>query len=94
MRACCGEEACIQRELSRLLEPDAPIVDRISVAACIVAQTCRNAERTDLEQCAARLFNVPPECELTAVFIEVYRAECKAIVERSESEKLRSMCWG
>jgi hypothetical protein len=70
-----------------LLEPESPIVDRICIAACVVAQTCSNLDLDDLRQCASKLFDVPPECELTRAFITAYQTERDAMAERKDLER-------
>ena len=93
-KPCCDQDTCIRKEIASLLQPDAPITDRICLAACVVAQTCSNLMEDDLHQCAARLFDVPPECELTKAFVVAYETERDAMVDRREAEKLRSWCPG
>ncbi len=92
--SCCDQDTCIRKQLASLLEPDSPIVDRICVAACVVAQTCHNLEEDDLRLCASRLFDVSPECELTNAFIVAYQTERDAMANRKDMEKLRATISG
>ena len=69
-------------------------MDRLCLAACVVAQTCSNLDQDDLHRCAAKLFDVPPECDLAEAFVLAYETERSAMAARRESEKLRSMCSG
>lgn len=89
-RPCCDQDTCIRTELATLLEPDSSIVDRICVAACVVAQTCGTLGPDDLHSCASKLFDVYPECELTSAFVLAYQTERDAIAERRKLEKCRA----
>ena len=90
-KPCCDQESCIQQEIASLLQPGAPITDQICLAACVVAQTCSNPDREDLERCAAQLFDVPAECRLTKAFVAAYDAEREAMTERKTHEKAKTM---
>ena len=89
-QSCCDTGNCIGKELASLLDPEAPIVDRISVAACGVAQTCGSLDIEELQFCAARLFDVPPECDLASAFVIAYETERDAMAERRRYEKRRA----
>jgi hypothetical protein len=52
------------------------------LAACVAAQTCRSLSATDLRSCAAKLFDVPPECELASAFVMAYQVERRQIAKR------------
>lgn len=92
-RPCCDQETCIRRELAILLDPDAPIVDRVVAAACEVAQTCSSLSAHDLHSCASKIFDVLPECDLSNTFVMAYQTERDAIagqrlIERQREESL------
>ncbi len=80
----------MRKELGSLLHPDHPIVDRVCLAACVVAQTCGNVAEGELQECAAKLFDVPPECELSRAFVMAYEAERRAIALRRQVEKIQA----
>jgi hypothetical protein len=87
---CCNQHTCIRTELAALLEPDSPIVDRLLLAACVAAQTCRSLSANDLRNCAAKLFDVPPECELASAFVSAYQNERDAMAGKGQTEKRRA----
>jgi len=74
-KSCCDPDTCIRREIATLLDPDAPILDRIYVAACAVAQSCGELTPDEVHACAARMFDVAPECELSKAFAIAYQTE-------------------
>ena len=80
----------MRKELGSLLHPEHPIVDRVCLAACVVAQTCGNVATEELRECAAKLFDVPPECELSGAFVLAYETERDAITQRRRTEKLQA----
>lgn len=93
-RSCCDEESCIRKEIATLLDPDSPIVDRIYVAACAVATTCGKLTVDEMYMCAARMFDVTPECDLARAFVIAYQTErdareAKIQIEREEAAKYR-----
>src|SRR5579863_2637845 len=85
---CRGQNTCIRAELSELLDPDSSLVDRVLLAACVAAQTCRSLGANDLRSCASGLFDVPLECKLSDAFVHAYQAERYAMTGRRELEKL------
>jgi len=85
-RPNCSED-CIRRELARLQDPDAPIMDQIYLAACAVAATCGKLTVDELHVCASRLFDVAPACELSKVFVIAYQTERDACAGRLEMER-------
>lgn len=85
-RPCSDEDACIRREIANLLDPDAPIVDRIHVAACAVALTCGNLTTEELHSCAGRLFDVTPDCGLADAFVFAHQTERDALASRLDIE--------
>ena len=89
-KSCCDPDTCIRREIASLLDPDAPIVDRIYVAACAVALTCGKLTTEELHTCASRMFNVTPECELANAFVIAYQTERDARAGRMEIERERA----
>jgi hypothetical protein len=91
-RPCCNQDTCIGKGLTNLLEPASSIVDRICLAACVVAQTCGGIDRSDLRDCASNLFDVPAECELASAFVLAYQTERDAMAGRRDLEKLRAAC--
>jgi hypothetical protein len=88
--SCCDEDTCIRTDLAALLEPDSPIVDRLLLAACVAAQTCRSLSANDLRSCASKLFDVPAECQLSSAFVAAYQNERDAIAGRRQIEKCRA----
>lgn len=62
-----------------MLDPGAPIVDRVIAAACEVAQTCATLSPQDLHGCASKIFDVLPECDLSSTFVMAYQTERDAI---------------
>jgi hypothetical protein len=87
---CCDPESCIRREVATLLDPDSPIVDRIYVAACAVAATCGELSHAELHTCAAKMFDVTPECELAKAFVIAYQTERDARSGRMDIERLKA----
>jgi len=69
------------------MEPDSSIVDRLLLAACVAAQTCRSLSANDLRSCASTLFEVPPESELSTAFVMAYQNERDAMAGRRQLEK-------
>ncbi len=89
-KSCCDPDTCIRREISSLLDPDSPIVDRIYVAPCAVAMTCGELSKDELHACGAKMFDVPPECQLTKAFVVAYQTERDARLGRIEIERERA----
>jgi len=89
-KSCCDPDTCIRREISSLLDPDSPIVDRIYVAACAVAMTCGELGKDELHACAAKMFDVTPECQLAKAFVVAYQTERDARMGRMEIERQRA----
>jgi hypothetical protein len=83
-RLCCDEDTCIRKELNSLLDPDAPIVDRIHVAACAIATTCGKLTIDEQHSCASRIFDVPPECALADAFAIAYQTERDYVVGKRD----------
>ena len=88
---CRGENTCIRAELTKLLDPDGSIVDRLLVAACVAAQTCRSVGANDLRSCASKLFDVPRECRLTDAFVMAYQTERDRMAGRRQTEKYQAL---
>ena len=88
---CRGENTCIRAELTELLDPDSPIVDRLLLAACVAAQTCRSLGANDLRSCASKLFDVPLECKLSDAFAMAYQAERDRMAGRRQTEKYQTL---
>jgi hypothetical protein len=88
---CRGENRCIRAELTELLDPDSPIVDRLLVAACVAAQTCRSLGANDLRSCASKLFDVPQECKLTDAFVHAYQTERDRMAGRRQTERYQTL---
>lgn len=89
-RPCCDEDSCIRKELNDIIDPEAPIVQRIHVAACEVARICGSLNRQELNLCASRLFDLTPECDLTREFATAYQAELAMLMGKADIEKRRS----
>ena len=89
-KSCCDPDTCIRREIASLLDPDAPILDRIYVAACAVAQSCGELTPQEVHACAARMFDVSPECELSKAFAIAYQTERDVSSARTELENQRA----
>jgi hypothetical protein len=88
---CPGENTCIRAELAELLDPDSSIVDRLLLAACVAAQTCRSLGANDLRSCASKLFDVPRECKLTDAFVHAYQTERDRMAGRRLTEKYQTL---
>ncbi len=88
---CRGKNTCIRAELTKLLDPDSPIVDRLLLAACVAAQTCRSLGANDLRNCASKLFDVPPQCKLTDAFVMAYQTERDRMAGRRQREKYQAL---
>ncbi len=88
---CRGQNTCIRAELPELLDPDGSIVDRLLLAACVAAQTCRSLGTNDLRSCASQLFDVPLECELTDAFVMAYQTERDRMAGHRQTEKHRTL---
>src|SRR5580658_5935934 len=84
---CRGQDTCIRAELTELLDPDSSIVDRLLIAACVAAQTCRSLGANDLRSCASKLFDVPAECKLTDAFVMAYQTERDRMACRRQTER-------
>ena len=89
-RSCCDEDTCIRKDLATLVDPDSPIEDRVYVAASAVAHTCGKLTAEELSVCATRLFDSPPECDLTKAFVIAYQTERDALAGRRDIEKRRT----
>jgi len=87
LRPCCEGDSCIRKQLDNLLDPAAPIVERIHITACEVARTCGSLEKEDLHSCAGKLFELTPECDLTELFVIAYQTERDALDGRRDLEK-------
>jgi hypothetical protein len=87
---CCDSESCIRREVASLLEPDSPIIDRIYVAACAVAATCGELSQDELHACAAKMFELTPDCQLAKAFVIAYQTERDARGGRRDLERLKA----
>ncbi len=89
-RSCCDQDTCIRKDLATLGDPDSPIEDRVYVAASAVARTCGKLTVDELSVCASRLFDSPPECDLTKAFVIAYQTERDALAGRHDIEKRRA----
>jgi hypothetical protein len=89
-RPCCDEDVCVRKDIANLLDPNAPIVDRICVAASAVARTCGKLSPAELSVCASRLFDVPGECDLAKTFLVAYQTERDALEGQRDLEKRRA----
>jgi hypothetical protein len=81
----------LRTHLAALLVPDSPIVDRLLLAACVAAQTCRSLSVNDLRNCAAKLFDVSPEGELAGAFVTAYEHERDAMAAQRQIGMWRAM---
>jgi|SRR5580698_1717994 hypothetical protein len=88
---CRGQDTCIRAELTELLDRDGSIVDRLLLAACVAAQTCRSLGANDLRSCATKLFDVPRECKLTDAFVHAYQTERDRMAGRRQTEKYQAL---
>ena len=86
-RPCCDEKSCPRADISRLIEPESPISDRVRVVARAVAWTCEALSPEDVKQCFSRWFQLPPECTLCDEFLRAYQAEYAALSSRPANEK-------
>ncbi len=89
-RPCCDEDACVRKDIAHLLDPDAPIEDRICTAASAVALTCGDLNPSELRYCASRMFDVPPECDLARTFLVAYQTERDALDGKRDLEQRRA----
>jgi len=89
-RSCCDDDSCIRKDIANLVDPDSPIVDRVYVAATAVARTCGKLTSDELHVCATRLFDSPPECDLTKAFVIAYQTERDALAGQRDIEKRRA----
>ena len=87
MVRCCEDGNCLKTELSRLFDPDSAIEDRVTVAACAVAHTCKNLECSELEFCFTKLFDTPSDCRLCEQFVVAYQIERDAIAGKREIDR-------
>jgi len=78
-RSCCDEESCPRADISRLMEPESPLQDRVRVVARAVAWTCEKLGPEDVKQCFSRWFQLPPECMLCEEFAHAYQDEHDAL---------------
>jgi len=88
-RSCCDEESCVRKDIANLLDPEAPIVDRICTAASAVARTCGSLNADELNVCASRLFDVPMDCDLAKAFRRAYQKERDAIAQSPDAAQGR-----
>jgi hypothetical protein len=77
----------IRTDLATLMEPDSSIVNRLLLAACVAAKTCRGLSANELRSCASKLFDVSEECELSSAFVMAYQNERDAMAGRYQFEK-------
>jgi hypothetical protein len=70
-----------------VMAPDSSIVDRLLLAAWEAARACRSLSANDLRSCASKVFDVPPECELSSAFAMAYQNEPDAMAGRRQFEK-------
>jgi len=89
-RSCCDEETCPRADISRLMEPESPISERVQVVARAVAWTCEELSPEQIRQCFSRWFQLPPECALCDEFIRSYQAEYTRASNRPVQEKTRT----
>jgi hypothetical protein len=78
-RPCCDEESCPRADISRLMEPESPLPDRVRIVARAVAWTCEKLGPEDIKQCFSRWFQLPPECMLCDEFVRAYQDEYDAL---------------
>ena len=86
---CCDDGHCLKTELSELLDPESPIVDRVTVAACAVAHTCGKLTNDDLKFCFSKLFEISTDCRLSRQFVTAYQTERDALEGKRDIEKHR-----
>jgi hypothetical protein len=84
---CCGEESCPRADISRLIEPDSLLSDRVRVVARAVAWTCEELSAGEVRQCFSRWFQLPPECSLCDEFLLAYQTEYAVLSSKPAAEK-------
>jgi len=89
-RPCCDEESCTRADISRLIEPESPLPERVRVVGRAIAWTCEKLSPEDLERCFSRWFQLPPECTLCDEFARAYQDEYVAISSQPASGKVRA----
>jgi PilZ domain-containing protein len=89
-KTCCGEESCPRADISRLMEPDSPLPERVRVVARAVAWTCEEMSPENVKKCFSRWFQLPQECSLCDEFLRVYQEEYAAVSIRPATEKRRA----
>ena len=89
-RTCCGEESCPRADISRLMEPESPLTDRIRIVARAVAWTCEELSPENVKKCFSRWFQLPPECSLCDEFLRAYLDEYAAVSSQPAIEKRRA----
>jgi len=86
-RPCCDEESCPRADISRLMEPESPISDRVRIVARAVAWTCEELSPENVKQCFSKWFQLPPECALCDEFLCAYQAEYALLSSKPADEK-------
>ena len=88
-RSCCTG-SCIRKNIANPLDPGSAIEERLCVLAAAVARTCGSLDPQELEFCVTRLFDVPPECDLTKLFVAAYQTERDALEGRRDIDAQRT----
>jgi len=88
-RTCCGEVTCPRADISRLMEPESPLPDRVRIVARAVAWTCEEMSPENVKKCFSRWFQLPPECSMCDEFLRAYQEEYAAVSSRPAIEKYR-----
>ncbi len=70
--SCCDRGVCPKEVLSRLLEPEFPLTDRVRVVAQEVASLCGEMTESEAAACFGSLFGAGRECSLYTRFLEAY----------------------
>lgn len=73
--ACCDRGICPRAVVSRILEPEFTLTDRVRAAAREVAALCGDLTEAESAACFGSLFGAGPECGLYSHFTEAHAEE-------------------
>jgi hypothetical protein len=85
--ACCDRGICPRAIVSRILEPEFTLTDRVRAVAREVATLCGDLTEAESAACFGSLFGAGPECGLYSHFTEAHAEERR----RGPSQRRRDL---
>lgn len=84
--ACCDRGICPRAVVSRILEPEFTLTDRVCAVAREVAALCGDLTEAESAACFGSLFGAGPECGLYSHFREAHAEERRRGTSQRQSD--------